>query len=222
MDQLKQHEIFEIETLQFMKNRRLLDSLVFGGDTMLRLCHGLNRYSVDLDFYLKDQTAHDRFFQKITSEFAGPFVVTDSHNKRNTILQEIKHERYGMKLKIEINKMRRFTAYQTTIAFSPHAAMQVHVDTVPLKDMMNNKIEALLSRKEIRDAFDIEFLLRREVVFPEDRQKASAVLKTIQAFKKNDFYVKLGSLLSPDDRAYYRENRFAYLERYLTALTRKD
>lgn len=218
MEALKQHEIFEIETLQFMKSRRLLDSLIFGGGTMLRLCHGLNRYSADLDFYLKNEAAPARYFKKISEEFRGQYAVSDSHNKRNTMLLEIRHERSVMKLKIEINKKRRFPAFETAIAFSPQATWQVHVDTVPLKDMMNNKIEALLNRKEIRDAFDIEFLLRRDVTFPDDRDKAAAVLKVVKAFKQNDFHVKLGSLLPPADRAYYRQNRFAYLENLLMPL----
>ena len=51
MDIFKQHEIFEIEVLDRMKSARMLDPLVFGGETMLRLCHDLNRYSVDLDFW---------------------------------------------------------------------------------------------------------------------------------------------------------------------------
>jgi hypothetical protein len=49
MDILQQHEIFEIEVLDLMKNARILGPLVFGGGSMLRLCHELNRYSVDLE-----------------------------------------------------------------------------------------------------------------------------------------------------------------------------
>jgi predicted nucleotidyltransferase component of viral defense system len=51
MDTLRQHEIFEIEVLDKMKSAKVLDHLVFGGGTMLRLCHELSRYSIDLDFW---------------------------------------------------------------------------------------------------------------------------------------------------------------------------
>ena len=50
MNIFEKHEIFEMEVLEKLKNARLLDPLVFGGGSMLRLCHELNRYSVDLDF----------------------------------------------------------------------------------------------------------------------------------------------------------------------------
>ena len=50
MDIFRQHEVFQIEVLDKMNSAKLLEPLVFGGGTMLRLCHELNRYSVDLDF----------------------------------------------------------------------------------------------------------------------------------------------------------------------------
>ena len=51
MDILSQHEVFEIEVLEKMNSSKMLDPLIFGGGSMLRLCHELNRYSVDLDFW---------------------------------------------------------------------------------------------------------------------------------------------------------------------------
>jgi len=54
--------------------------------------------------------------------------------------------------------------------------------------------------------------------FPDDKDKAGAVLKAVRTLKKNDFNVKPRSLLPPEDRAYYRENRLAYLEYCLTKI----
>ena len=51
MDIFSEHEKFEIEVLDKMNSLKKLEPLVFGGGTMLRLCHELNRYSVDLDFW---------------------------------------------------------------------------------------------------------------------------------------------------------------------------
>ncbi len=52
MQDLIQHEQFELEVLDRLNSGRLLTNLIFGGGTMLRLCHGLDRYSVDLDFWV--------------------------------------------------------------------------------------------------------------------------------------------------------------------------
>ena len=50
MDIFRQHEIFEIEVLDNMKSAKVFEHLVFGGQTMLSLCHELKRYSNDLYF----------------------------------------------------------------------------------------------------------------------------------------------------------------------------
>ena len=39
MDIFRQHEAFEIEVLDRMNSAKVLEPLVFGGGTMLRLCH---------------------------------------------------------------------------------------------------------------------------------------------------------------------------------------
>ncbi len=52
MQDLVKQEQFEIEVLDRLKSGKFLDVLIFTGGTMLRLCYGLNRYSLDLGFWL--------------------------------------------------------------------------------------------------------------------------------------------------------------------------
>ena len=47
-----------------MNSAKLLDPLIFGGGSMLRLCHELNRYSVGLDFWFVKAIPQDDFFDK--------------------------------------------------------------------------------------------------------------------------------------------------------------
>ena len=59
MEIFRQHEAFEIEILDKMNSAKVPGPLVLGGGTMLRLCHELNRYSVDLDFwFIKNISQH--------------------------------------------------------------------------------------------------------------------------------------------------------------------
>ncbi|GAJ19080.1 unnamed protein product [marine sediment metagenome] len=46
MNDLIQQEIFEIEVLAWLKNKGFLRNMIFGGETMLRLCDNLRRYSL--------------------------------------------------------------------------------------------------------------------------------------------------------------------------------
>lgn len=69
MDIFRQHELFEIEVLDKMRRFRLLEPIVFGGGTMLRLCHELNRYSADLDFWFVKQTDQGAYFDRFKKQF---------------------------------------------------------------------------------------------------------------------------------------------------------
>lgn len=212
MGPLEQHEQFEIEVLHFLNSKRLLHPLVLGGGTMLRLCYDMSRYSVDMDFYFKKKSPTDLYFEKLNQGLESKYVITDSHEKYRTILIELTHAQYPRKLKIEINRRRFYPTFTQAIAFSPHSTYQVLVNVIPLDEMMRNKIDALLARKEIRDAHDIDFLIKRGVEFPRNRDTIEAVLESIREFSKRDFDVKLASLLPADIRKYYRENRFSDLE----------
>lgn len=215
MHPLEQQERFEMEVLVLLNNKRILDSLIFGGGTMLRLCYGMNRFSADMDFYFKKRVDFDRYLERLEEVIGTRYGITDSQNKFKTILVELRHAQYPRRLKLEINKERVYPNFKQTIAFSPHSNHQVFVNVVTLDQMMTNKLEALLNRKEIRDAYDINFLLKRGVEFPPDKKTAKASLSVIKKFSNNEFNVKLGSLLPIDERNFYRQNRFGYLEDHL-------
>lgn len=211
MNDLIQQEIFEIEVLAWLKNKGFLRNMIFGGGTMLRLCYNLKRYSVDLDFWTYRVDKIDQFFINLKDSLKMDYDLTDAQNKYYTLLFEIKKALYPRKLKIEIRKKTEARDFQETIAYSPYSNQQVLLKSFTLGQMMKNKIEAFLERKEIRDVFDIEFLSRRGVNLSVDYEELKKIKEIIQGFKKRDYYVTLGSLLDDDSREYYKKNKFAYL-----------
>jgi Nucleotidyl transferase AbiEii toxin, Type IV TA system len=217
MDIFKQHEIFEIEVLDRMKSERMLDPLVFGGGTMLRLCHDLNRYSVDLDFWFLKKISQEDYFNKLRRCFEKYYEITDAQTKHYTLLFELRSRDYPKRLKIEIRRAIKDCDFQETIAFSRFAMKQVALRAHTLDQSMKNKINALLDRGEIRDCFDIEFLLRKGTRLPADiAEKSDRVLEKIEGFKDSDFKVKLGSILDAEFRAYYTSQRFRFLKEQLS------
>jgi len=216
MDILRQHEQFEIEVLDKMNSAKLLEPLVFGGGSMLRLCHELNRYSADLDFwFIKKISPHD-YYDKLQSALVKDYEITDSQMKHYTVLFEFRSASYPKRLKIEIRKEKKDCDYQEKIAFSTFSTRQVVLKAHTLDQTMKNKIEAFLDRGEIRDCFDIEFLLRRGVALPVLAAKQDKEFRRkLAGFKNRDFKVKLGSILENDIRNYYIVNRFSYLEEKL-------
>jgi hypothetical protein len=218
MDIFSRHEIFEIEVLDKLNSVKLLEPLVFGGGTMLRLCHELSRYSVDLDFWFLKRISEKGFFDKLRQTLERDYEVTDAQIKRFTIRVEIRKADYPKRLKIEIRREERDSEHQLKIAFSRFSTRQVLLRAHTLDQTMRNKIEALRDRNEVRDGFDIEFLLRRGVPLPElSNERLQELRKKAAGFKDPDFKVKLGSIVDVSVRAYYVENRFGYLLEKLNA-----
>lgn len=223
MDVFKAHEQFELEVLERLQTGRILEQLIFGGGTMLRLCHELKRYSVDLDFYLQEHQQSDQIYRKTLDLLINDYVISDHQNKSATILVELKSASYPRRLKLEINTVRDIEVSTPAIAWSPFSNIQVPVRTVPLIKMLEFKLDALQDRHEIRDAFDIEFLLRRGLEIEYNSVQIEQMIKLIEGFKPQDFKVKLGSILPPDKRQYYREAGFEFLLGHLNEkLTRSQ
>jgi predicted nucleotidyltransferase component of viral defense system len=216
MKRLQDHENFEMSLLQWLRSKRFLEPLVFGGGTMLRLCHELPRYSLDMDFWFFKETDYPRFYKRVCDVLAKEHDVTDAQEKYYSLLFEIRRAREEPRLKIEIRKKIAPTGFsEERIAFSPYFPTQVLVRAFTLRQMFQNKVHALIDRGEIRDAFDLEFLVRKGVSIELGEQQSRKVRERLKGFKKRDFDVKLGSILLPELREYYRENRFRYLEEKL-------
>jgi predicted nucleotidyltransferase component of viral defense system len=216
MDLLAKHEQFEMDVLYHLNSGRILEKIVFGGGTMLRLCHELNRYSADLDFWLIKTVAIETFQNKITAHLADEYEITDSQIKHFSLLVEVRTPAYPRRLKIEIRKDIREWDLEKSIAFSKYSNRQVLLYTHTLSQTMDNKIAALITRGEIRDAFDIEFLLRKGITLPEMTMEDKSLLKKcLKSFRENDLKVKLVSILDEEMRSYYIKNHFRYLEEKL-------
>ena len=216
MNIFEKHEIFEIEVLEKLKNERLIESLVFGGGSMLRLCHEMKRYSIDLDFWRIKSVPTDALFDKFQYFFEKEYDVTDEQIKHFTLLFEIRSAHFPKRLKIEIRKEIQDWDFQEKIAYSKFSTKQVSLKAHTLEQAMKNKIAALMERGEIRDGFDIEFLLRQGIPLPElTKNEISKLLNTVDGFKAKDFKVKLGSVVESDIRKFYIENRFNFFRQKL-------
>lgn len=218
MQTLQNLEKLEIEVLELLNSIKVLDYLYFGGGTMLRLCHNLNRYSTDLDFWLDTNTDSKSFFTTIKKSLSENYRLVDSANKKFTLLYEIKSISVNRSLKIEIRKEKQNFEWERKIAFSKFTNKQVLVKGLTLKQMMLNKFDALLSRKIIRDVFDIEFLVMRGVDLPGEKAKLQNAMQIINNFKEQDYKVTLGSILDEKERKFYLENRFQLLKEEISKI----
>ncbi len=218
MDTLERHEALEIEVLEKMNSGKFLESLVFGGGTMLRLCYELNRYSVDLDFWFVKKADTKIYFTNLKEYLSKWYELTDACMKHYTILLELRSKGYPKRLKIEIRSEVKKCDFDERIAFSIFSTKQVILKAMSLEQMMKNKIEAALDRQEVRDFYDIEFMLRKGVPLQASGKELDKLLKISNEFKKNDFSITLGSLVKRDIRSYYMSHKFTYLQEKIAGL----
>jgi len=205
MQDLIEQERFELEALDRLNSGRFLRSLIFGGGTMLRLCHGLDRFSVDLDFWLVPRQEAQSIFSALQSYLSQHYVIKDAADKFHTLLFELRSPVFPRSLKIEIRKEVKKIQTEQSIAFSL-------LRTVSLRHMMSSKIAAFLDRGEIRDAFDMEFLVKKGIYPDAGPEIAVEIVRRLDALTPRDYSVKLGSLLPAEIRTYYRQRNFVILK----------
>lgn len=219
--ELRALEILEIDVLDKLNSERILENLYFGGGTMLRLCHNLNRYSTDLDFWLRPEKDYKKTFELMQDSLSKEYELIDNADKNYTLLFQIRSPESMRTLKIEIRKDQEDFEWERKIAFSKFTVKQVQVWGLTLNQMMKNKVDALLSRKIIRDCFDIDFLFKRGIALPKDKDNLKKMLKVIEGFKGRDFKVTLGSVLEAGERDIYNQVKFNVLKDEITSLINK-
>ncbi len=212
MQDLIAQECLEMEVLDRLNSGRFLHRLIFGGGTMLRLCHGLDRFSVDLDFWLAHPEDASKIFKEMTDYLNRFYDLKDAADKYYTLLFELSSPTYPRRLKIEIRKEVQSPLSEQAIAFSPHSFRQVLLRTVSLPAMMSSKIAAFMDRKEIRDVYDMEFLVKKGITPAADPDVLKEVRRRIDLLTKQDYTSKLGSLLAAEKRSYYVEKNFTILK----------
>lgn len=215
---LSKHERLEMELLEGLNSLKVLNYLIFCGGTMLRLCHELGRYSVDLDFWLFQKERSVFIYNEIKNYLDTHLRLKSANNTRWAICFEFVSKNYPRHLKIEIRKRDDRVKYEEKIAFSKHSSVQVLVKAATLEEMMKAKVETFLDRTEIRDVFDIEFLVKRGVKIEESKKHLLEMQKVIRHFKAKDYKITLGSLLDFKERQYYKKANFRFLLNHIETL----
>jgi len=130
--------------------------LGFKGGTAALLFYGLNRYSVDLDFDLLDESKEQEVFEKIQKIADGYGKITDSRIKRFNLVTVISYDIKSQNIKIEISRRNFGSKYELkTLLGIPMLAMS-------REDMFANKLMAMYERigKTSRDIYDVYFFAK--------------------------------------------------------------
>ena len=136
--------------------------LGFKGGTMLYFFHQLDRFSVDLDFDLLDESRKDEVYIEVRKILQRYGKIRDEADKNFTLFFVLSYGEGEHGVKVEISKrMEPRSVFETRNFYG------VDVKIMKLEDSFANKLVAAVERKRVanRDFYDIYFLLQKNILF---------------------------------------------------------
>lgn len=137
--------------------------LGFKGGTAALMYYNLNRFSVDLDFDLLDESQENVVFEHVLKIIQRYGTVRESNRKRFGIFFVLSYEDTARHVKVEINRRQFGSRYEIKTYLG--VSMLVMVP----EDVFAHKLVAMHERigKTSRDIYDVWFFLRER--FPINR-----------------------------------------------------
>ena len=180
-------ELMQHYVLASLSRSGLFSAAIFHGGTCLRICHGMNRFSEDLDFLLKQadpEFAWEPHLRRIAEDCAAEglsveiqdknravgavrkaFVKTDSIGSIVTLelpFERVNSRKIRIKLEIDVNPPRG-SSFETSYLSFPTTAP---ITTQTLSSGFGTKTHALLCRRYVkgRDWYDFLWYAARRTV----------------------------------------------------------
>jgi hypothetical protein len=130
--------------------------LGFKGGTAALMFHGLDRFSVDLNFDLLDEKKEDYVFERVSSILRRYWTLKEARRKRFNLFWLLSYEDRARKVKVEINRRQFGSRYEIRTYLG--VSMLVMVP----EDMFAHKLMAMHERidETSRDVYDVWFFLQ--------------------------------------------------------------
>src|SRR3989344_4740435 len=131
--------------------------LGFKGGTAAFMFYELDRFSVDLDFDLLDESKEDYVFERVIHKAKKYGVLKETYKKRFNLFILLSYADKARNVKIEINRRQFGSGY--TLKTYLGVSMLVMVP----EDMFAHKLMAMYQRMEktSRDIYDVWFFLQK-------------------------------------------------------------
>jgi predicted nucleotidyltransferase component of viral defense system len=138
--------------------------LGFKGGTAALMFYGLDRFSVDLDFDLLDETKEDHVFERVVKIVQKYGTLKDSFKKRHNLFCLLSYEDRAHNVKVEINRRQFGSKYEIKTYLGVSMLVMV------TEDMFAHKLMAMYERigKTSRDIYDVWFFLKNR--FPINKE----------------------------------------------------
>ena len=170
-------EYLQLLILDYLANSEYAGKLSFIGGTNLRLIHGIDRFSEDIDFDCKDIDKDE--FQSLTDDVVRLLnrngLVVETRDKENPRLTAFRRNLYFPQLLFDLgltgHREERFlikveaqdqeVSYKTEVATVNRMGFFFGIQVPPQDILCAMKFSAILSRQKGRDFYDTIFLLSK-------------------------------------------------------------
>lgn len=147
---------------------------VLHGGTAIWRCYSGNRFSEDLDLYLeRDPERIGRLFELL--EKRG-LEVLKRRMGENALYSTLKLGEAEMRLEAVFRKVRGILGEYETCGGD-----LLTVYTLSPEDLLEEKVEAYLTRRKIRDLYDVFYLLRLVEKSEKNRERISRLLRNFKS-----------------------------------------
>lgn len=227
-----QREVMQKIALAGLNRGGFFEHAAFYGGTCLRIFHGLNRFSEDMDFSLieKDSNVHiENYFQPIVDEFRAIGMpveiakkdkkafgrVESAFLKEDTEAYDIKFQtRKMLKVKIELdtNPPLQFSTEQRLL-MQPYS-FSVRIFTLP--DLYAGKMHALVYRAwqrriKGRDWYDFEWYVRNGIALDFNHLQARIKEFSGEDLNQDQFMEQLRNKLATSDIDNVKQDVLPYI-----------
>ena len=195
--------------------------LGFKGGTAALMFYGLDRFSVDLDFDLLDESQEEVVFVRVANIIKKYGTIREANRKRFGVFFTLSYEDTARHVKVEINRRQFGSRYEIKTYLG--VSMLVMIP----EDVFAHKLMAMHERigKTSRDIYDVWFFLQhrfpinREIV--QERSGMSfdeflqACIEQLEKMSNRHILDGIGELLTPSQKdwakAKLREDTIALL-----------
>ena len=167
-------EVALVQDIIIMELYKFFPGAVLHGGTGIWRCYHGNRFSEDVDVYIKrDEKQLNEFFKALEKD---GFKINKKRLKENSIYSGLSFNDVLTKFEATFQDKNPFPGkYETSEGFF------IKIYTLSPEDLIIEKVETYLNRKKIRDLYDISFLIN----FIENKEIIKPFLKKlITAFEK--------------------------------------
>jgi len=184
--------------------------LGFKGGTAALMFYNLNRFSVDVDLDLLDETKEDEVFEVVLGIVKKYGIVRESYKKRFNLFFLLSYEDKSHNVKVEINRRVFGSKYEIK------SYLGVSMKVMVLEDMVAHKLMAMHERigRTSRDIYDVWFYLskrfpiNKEIVEQRSGMKFNQLLQEciekLEKLNNNRILEGLGELLNPSQKDWVK------------------